>query len=79
MKNKNYRRLVDLERKMNLKSNRRKIAKVLLGPNQENFDASSLNADVILIAPYNGHRLLPAGLSYPDAFKNGPIIIWETE
>lgn len=76
MKSKNHARLIAIEQKINRNTKKKKIAKVLLGPGQENFDASNLDADVVLISPYNGHRLLPKGLSYPDAFKNGPIITW---
>jgi hypothetical protein len=76
MKSNNKKRIEKIEKQLNFKSTVRKIAKVLVIDGQQDFDISSLDADVIFMRPYNGRCLLPDGLTYPDAFKNGPIITW---
>ena len=76
MKNNNKRKLAKKEEQLNLRHNGRRLAKVLLIKGQENFDASTLGADIVLMRPYNSRCLLPEGLTYPEAFKNGPVVIW---
>lgn len=76
MKNNNKKRIEKIEKQLNFKSTVRRIAKVLVIDGQQDFDISSLDADVVFMRPYNGRCLLPDGLTYPDAFKNGPVIIW---
>lgn len=76
MKNNNKKRIEKIEEWLNLKRNVRKIANVLVIEGQEDFDLSSLEADILFMRPYNGHCLLPDGLTYPEAFKNGPVITW---
>lgn len=65
-----------VEKQLNLGDHRKKIVKVLYISGQENFDVSNLGADIIFSRPYNGHCSLPDGLTYPEAFANGPIITW---
>lgn len=43
---------------------------------QESFDTSHLKADIILKRPYNGRCTLPEGITYPESFKGGPVIMW---
>lgn len=76
MKNNNKRKLAKIEECLNLRHNGRRVAKVLFIKGQEDFDPSTLGADVVLMRPYNGRCSLPKGLTYPEAFKNGPIITW---
>jgi hypothetical protein len=68
--------LKKIEEQLNLKHKVRKIAKILVIEKQEDFDLFSLDADVVFMRPYNGRCLLPGGLTYPEAFKNGPVITW---
>lgn len=76
MKNTNKKRIEKIEEQLNFKRKFRRIAKVLVIEGQEDFDISSLDADVVFMRPYNGRCLLPDGLTYPEAFKNGPVITW---
>ena len=76
MKSNNKRKMAKIEESLNLKRKGRRLAKVLLIKGQENFDPSTLGADVVLMRPYNSRCLLPEGLTYPEAFKNGPVVIW---
>lgn len=76
MKNNNKRKLAKIEEGLNLKNNGRRLAKVLFIKGQENFDTSTLGADIVFKRPYNGRCSMPKGLTYPEAFKNGPVIIW---
>lgn len=76
MKEKIKRKIVQIEQRLNLKHKVTKIANVLHIEGQENFDITSLDADLVFIRPYNGRCMLPKGLSYPDAFKDGPVITW---
>lgn len=76
MKNTNKRKITKIEEHLNLRHNGRRLAKVLFIKGQENFDTSTLGADVVLMRPYNGRCSLPDGLTYPEAFKNGPIVTW---
>jgi hypothetical protein len=76
MKKNNKKRIEKIEEQLNFKHKVRRIAKVLVIEGQEDFDISSLDADVVFLRPYNGRCLLPDGLTYPEAFKNGPIITW---
>jgi len=76
MKKNNKKRIEKIEEQLNFKHKVRRIAKVLVIEGQEGFDISSLDADVVFMRPYNGRCLLPDGLNYPGAFKNGPIITW---
>lgn len=76
MKKNNKKRIEKIEEKLNFKHKVRRIAKVLVIEGQEDFDISSLDANVVFLRPYNGRCLLPDGLTYPEAFKNGPIITW---
>lgn len=70
------RRLAKIESQLTLKYKGKKIAKVLYVSGQENFDITSIDADTVLSRPYNNRCLLPNGLSYPEAFKDGPVITW---
>ena len=76
MKNNSKKRIERIEEQLNFKHKVKSIAKVLVIEGQENFDISSLDADVVFMRPYNGRCLLPDGLTYPEAFKNGPVITW---
>lgn len=76
MKDRTKRKIFEFERQLNLKHKVRKIANVLHIEGQENFDISNLDADLVFIRPYNGHCMLPKGLPYPEAFKDGPVITW---
>lgn len=76
MRNISKKRIEKIEEQLNLKYKVRRIAKVLVIEGQENFDLASLDADVVFMRPYNGRCLLPDGLAYPEAFKNGPVITW---
>jgi hypothetical protein len=78
VKSNNKRKLEKIEESLNLKRKGRRLAKVLLIKGQENFDPSTLDADVVLMRPYNGRCSMPKGLTYPEAFKKGPVIIWST-
>lgn len=69
-------KIAKVEKQLALTFKRKKIAKILLIPGQEDFDTSKLDADVIFIRPYNGRCLLPKGQTYPEAFKDGPVITW---
>lgn len=75
MKSSNKRKIEKLEKKLKLKSKKR-IAMALCTREHQNFDLNQLDADVILMRPYNGHCLLPEGVIYPESFKDGPVIKW---
>ena len=75
MKFSNKRKIEEFEKKFNLKG-RKKLAKVLCIKGQENFDIGQLGADIVLMRPYNGRCTLPKGITYPESFKDGPVIIW---
>lgn len=75
MKFSNKRKIEEFEKKFKLKG-RKKLAKVLCIKGQENFDLSQLDADIVLMRPYNGRCTLPKGITYSESFKDGPVIIW---
>lgn len=76
MKVSNKRRIEKIEEKLNSKHMVRKLAMILFIKGQEDFDISSLDADIVFMRPYNGRCLLPHGLTYPEAFRDGPVISW---
>ncbi len=78
MKAHHKRKIAKIEERLNLKQDYRRLAKIICDKGQENFDTSTIDADIILIHPYNGRCRLPEGYSYPESFKNGPVIIWSS-
>lgn len=73
MKSSNKQKIERLEKKLNLKSKKR-IAMVLCTREQLNFDLKQIDADVVFMRPYNGRCSLPKGVTYPESFKDGPVI-----
>ena len=76
MKLSNKRKLEEIEKRLYPKGKRKKLVKILYLRGQENFDTSHLEADIIFMRPYNGRCMLPKGMTYPESFKDGPIITW---
>jgi hypothetical protein len=75
MKFSNKRKVEEIEKTLKLKG-RKKLAKVLCIKCQKNFDISQLDADVVFMRPYNGRCMLSKGITYPESFKDGPVIMW---
>ncbi len=75
MKSSNKQKIREFERKLNLRS-KKKIAMVLCTEEHKNFDLNQLDADVVLMRPYNDHCILPEGITYPESFRDGPVIKW---
>ena len=78
MKFSNKRKLEEILKRLNPKNKGKKLAKILFVKGQESFDTSHLEADIILKRPYNTRCKLPEGITYPESFKDGPVIIWSS-